>query len=394
MPDPDDLHEGSFIPENGSGVASSSEEHPPKKIGDEIHDSAVPEFGSSSSAVSAPCFVPVESIETEIPEPPAGSEANSAVALAAFVPLPSEEDTGDPVLVAADQNAALLAASSSSNELVFGNNFGSVGYSMAPQSSSAATAPTAAPKSQADSAEPAKPFNYTMLLLTWASLATLVAFWLWYTRPDDPSALDSIPDDGILSQANIISPLEQLSGRQVFDLGETKRVGALEITPLSIENRRVRILPDLAGSENARFLVLHLRIKNISENQTIRPMDPVFLYFHPRGTKTQPKRLKGLKMFDETGYTYTFIHPEDDVSKLTLPYDLIYEENQYRVEGQSFPKLQPGQETEVIVISSEDAYSTLSGSMVWRIKLRKQKVGDRGVATVIGVRFSKDDIKT
>lgn len=394
MPEPEDLHEGSFIPENGAGSSgTSSSIFPPKEddkgqkpSGDDVHDSAVPVFGSSSSNIAAAVFVPLDVVDTGTPE---SSTSNSAVAVAAFEPLPGEDDESDPVLVAADQNAARMAASASSNELVFG---GFKPASPPAAAAGAAHAPTAGTAQLADQTA-AKPFNITLILLTWASLATLIAFWLWYTRPEEPSPLESIPDDGILSRADIISPLERLSQRQMFDIGQTKQIGALEITPLSIENRRVRILPDMAGADS-KFLVLHLKIKNVSESQSIRPMDPVFLYFHPRGAKGGPRRLKGLDVFDASGYTYTFIHPSDDVAKLSLPFDLIYEGDQYRVEGQNFPMLHPGQSTEVIVISAEDAYNSLTGDMVWRIKLRKQKVGDRGVATVIGVRFNKNDIKT
>lgn len=220
------------------------------------------------------------------------------------------------------------------------------------------------------------------LLFTWASVATILAAWLWLHWPEEPSQLENLPDDGTL-QGRVISPLERLSSREVARLGQTIRLGALEITPRVIENRPVRLMP--SGVVTEPVLVLHLDVKNTSD-ESIYPSDPAFLY------PVSGRKLAGLPMFDATGYSYTFLHPADDPSRLLLPFDLPHELGQ-TVAGQEFPRLGPGEEAELIVISGEDARRQLAPAMWWRVKVRKGRMPDRRtVAAVFAVAFKEDDV--
>ena len=99
-------------------------------------------------------------------------------------------------------------------------------------------------------------------------------------------------------------------------------------------------------------------------------MDPSFLYPDPR------KKLRGLSMFDQSGYTYTYTHPESRPESMILPYDLAPDSGT-KVEGQDFPELKPGQSMDAIVVSEEDAASRLADDMIWRVKLRK-RAGAKG----------------
>lgn len=228
----------------------------------------------------------------------------------------------------------------------------------------------------------------TTLLFTWASVATLLAVWLWLRWPEEHSPLETLPDDGIYKNGKqeIISPLEKLSSREMFRLGQTRQIGSLEITPLAIEHRSVRLLPDKFHTDPV--LVLHLRIRNVSADQRFYPTDPAYLYPDPK------KKLKGVTAFDRTGYTYSFLHSARAVENVLTPFDLAYSQG-FRVEGQEFAPLDPGAMMETLVISSEDAATSIDGEMVWRIKLRKGVVADgRGIATVIGVAFSSKDVTT
>ena len=223
------------------------------------------------------------------------------------------------------------------------------------------------------------------LLITWASLATMVAAWLWYHRPEEKSPLENLPDDGLYDTGGIVSPLENLSSREIFNLGDRKRIGNIEVRPVKIEQRTVRLLPDKL--ESAPVLVLHLHIKNVSQSQTFHPTDPKFLY------PDMNKKLQGLTAFNRRGYTYSFIHPQSGPgNSLIFCFDLAYELN-YSIQGQKFPKLGPGEEADVIIVSEEDAGEWIQQPMLWRVKLRKGKAASgKCVATVIGVRFDKADI--
>ncbi|MFO0946515.1 MAG: hypothetical protein U1D30_11285 [Planctomycetota bacterium] len=220
-----------------------------------------------------------------------------------------------------------------------------------------------------------------VLLFTWASVATILAVWFWMNQR---SLLENLPDDGTL-QGSIVSPLEWLSKREMVPLGATLCVGSLEVTPLRIENRPVAVLPD--GFQSAPVLVMYLKVKNISKDQTFYPSDPAYLYPRP------DKKLAGLPAFDRSGYTYTFLHPAGATDRLLPPFDLPFELG-HGIAGQEFPSLKPGESAELIVISGEDAYQELKPNMVWRVKLRKGKSPDgKGIATVIGVPFQPQDVK-
>lgn len=222
-----------------------------------------------------------------------------------------------------------------------------------------------------------------VLLFTWASVATFVAVWLWLKWPPSPGALENLPDDGQL-QGQITSPIEALSARQMVPMGKSLATGWLEVTPLWIECRPVTILPERFITEPV--LILHLRLKNLSKDQAFTPADPAFLY------PMNGKKLAGLPMFNSTGYSYTFLHKPERPESLILPYDLPYTLPQ-TIEGQEFTQLGPGESTDIIVVSAEDAYQQIGERMIWRVKLRKGRAPDgRGVATVIGIPFRKMDI--
>jgi hypothetical protein len=126
----------------------------------------------------------------------------------------------------------------------------------------------------------------------------------------------------------------------------------------------------------------------MSNDQTFCPVDPAFLYPDPQ------RRLKELKVFDISGYTYTFIHPREEVEDVILPFDLLYQQGA-AIDGQSFSALGPRQSMETVVLSHEGAKERVTGPMIWRVKLRKEAVANgRGVATVIGVPFSPTDVIT
>jgi hypothetical protein len=241
-----------------------------------------------------------------------------------------------------------------------------------------------------------------VLILTWASLATLTAIYLWWTRPNHPSNLDTIPDDGVLtsmlSTKRKVSPLEPLDERLIVGLKQTRRLGLLEVTPVGIEHRTVKVLAsDGKVAYKPHVLALKLRVKNVDADRAFAPADPVFTSVVQRGTgprSKQPVRVKGKIVFED-GYTYTFAHPVGEVEsieKRILPLSIEYAKDE-RVAEQEFPTLQPGESAEVILLSQEDALPKLKGAMMWRVKLRKgRNAQGTGAAVVVGVPFKKDDV--
>jgi hypothetical protein len=243
-----------------------------------------------------------------------------------------------------------------------------------------------------------------MLLLTWASLATLTALYLWWTRPDYPSNLDTIPDDGalqsMLSNKSKVSPLSALDDRLIVPLNQTRRLGNLEVTPLDIEQRQVTVMTaDGQAAYRPTVLALRLHVKNAGGEQAFAPADPAFTSLQGRSSSARVKqtmRVKNKIVFED-GYTYTFAHPVNDVEsmeKRILPLPIEYDKHE-RVAEQKFPVLQPGQTAEVLLLSQEHALAKVNGAMVWRVKLRKGRTkSGLGAAVVIGVPFSRSDVET
>lgn len=261
-------------------------------------------------------------------------------------------------------------------------------YTPATQAGGIARMP--APAVASEPAKPAKPSSpLIMVLFTWASIATILAIWMWKNWPEAPSPLDTLPDDGIKTSKNIISPLEKLSHRELFTLGETKRIGDLNVTPVAVEYRPVDLIDAETGRQKTDpVLVLTLRLQNVSQTHAFHPTDPV--YFYP----DRRDQLQGYKQFRRRGYTYTFLHPQSKLDDLIFCFNLGFDIGM-KFEGQSFPRLEPGESAEVVVVSEEVDLSKLADAMVWRVKLRKGKTRTgKGVATVIGVQFNKNEIQT
>lgn len=318
-----------------------------------------------------------EAIHAEDASDPLGDETGS----------PSEGDSGVPLFEPVDDGG--FSTLSESDEPVDLSPSTTPEMSLAPDAASPSPAKTPAAVQAEEEAPPAKQTPpLVKFLFTWASIMTLLVIWLLKNWPEEPSPLDTLPDDGIKTSKNIISPLERLSSRELFRLGESKRVGDLEITPVAVEFRPIELIDESRRDRTDPVLVLRLKLKNVSERHAFHPTDPVYYYPDRRN------KLQGHKQFNRRGYTYTFVHPEGKFDKLIFCFNLGYDIGMY-FEGQTFPRLEPGQSAEVVVVSEEVDLKDLSNAMVWRVKLRKGKTsGGKGVATVIGVQFQKNEIQT
>lgn len=204
-----------------------------------------------------------------------------------------------------------------------------------------------------------------------------------------PGDLERLPDDAAVQGAGPIAADEKISPATRFRLGETKRIGNLDVTAVAVEDCELATYkkdePD-SKIETGPVLVLRLHVKNVSEKQTFHPLDPAFLYPDPK------KQMKTNDLFDGRGLTYTYLQTADRAGKVILPYDLKWQER--AIEGQDFPKLEPGGKADLIVVSDMDSPEKVKSPMVWRVKLRKGLTATgQGVATVIGVAFDPSQIK-
>jgi hypothetical protein len=230
---------------------------------------------------------------------------------------------------------------------------------------------------------------------------------------------DALPDDGDnpgvtrdgkrISHRTIHFPERYTTGplpaQQRLTLGQTGRFGALEVTPLAVERRRVRVVVrGWAKPEPCRndSLVLRLKLRNVSADQTFAPLDNCFDRAWRLGQGEMP-----LTQLEAAGRH--FCGP-------ARWYPLGNKSNNKPewLEGRapSDPMdLAPGAPLESYVCTDgndEEAVRVLFGEgpgppaapcpgpFLWRVRLRRGLIEwdgkERSATTVIGVEFTRSDI--
>jgi hypothetical protein len=251
--------------------------------------------------------------------------------------------------------------------------------------------------------------------MPYAAVMTLAAGWYFY-KSTHISNVDqvfaNIPD--IMAQYDPATRKQlarRIDGMPAVDgplpdsllvkLGDTLRVGDLEVTPEKIEQGPITIhsvspagLDAVASQPKGEALVLHLKIRNRSSDIYFHPTDPVFNRYHnPRGGNSKP-------------YTHLVV---GDQRFYGGPIDVLrmnakQTKRQY-VAGQDNDDLPlpPGEERQTIICSdtqdgSADAVMKYTGAdpILWRVELRRGLTQFRGqdlsVCAVIGVQFTPADV--
>ena len=222
----------------------------------------------------------------------------------------------------------------------------------------------------------------TVLLFSWASAATLGLIWvLWTGRrlrespevEEAPLAVEAHADPGKRAgNSRRIVPPPVIPADHIVRLGQTIRLGALEVTPIAVASGPITLertaleRETKEGGTNA--LLLRLRLKNVSTDKVLAPLDEAFLRERPRAEPDS---------FVETAVGET------------IPLYPIALESEWSIVGQVFRDLKPGESFESIVATAPDALAKTTPEMTWRIRLRT----DINHTEDLGVRFSADAIK-
>jgi hypothetical protein len=279
-----------------------------------------------------------------------------------------------------------------------------------------------------------QPASSTAMMYVWLCLVpyaifmTIIAGVLYYkqsTAPDPANKLlEQMPDvvgdrpgaqpakDKKKTQRSTIihdrtPPDRPLPENAVVGLGETKRLGDLEVTPESVERKKVvyrerdrNLLPQ---TETRDSLVLHVTLKNVSNDWCWYPTDPAFeRTWNEKKNVVTDKPYMFLDLVDKKEpenrrfYGSAFDWPQ-------IKQGGIAPRKEY-VEGQEEHEklLCPGEEMKTVFFTNPaddipEHLATYNGKLIWRIHLRRGviKLNDRLVSTtgVVGVKFSKDEIK-
>jgi hypothetical protein len=240
-------------------------------------------------------------------------------------------------------------------------------------------------------------------LISYALLATIAVIILYLREPAPQVPFEVMPDvegelkgakhqkPGPVSTYERIQPEVALPNRLRVGLGETIRLGDVEVTPLRVELRPVVFrVPNFPPEQaDADSLVLTLRLRNVSADVVFSPTDPYF-----------ERRWKGLAHGSKP---YTFL--ELGSRRLyggPLPWDRRKSRQEAEtVEGQAYRVLAPGEEiTTVVCTDPEDHVADLlaayHGDLLWRVQVRRGlvRVGTREVpaTAVVGVHFRDTDV--
>lgn len=258
-------------------------------------------------------------------------------------------------------------------------------------------------------------------LLLYAGLCTAVAGYLLHLHLNGrPTSLfEQIPDiEGDTPGVNKVKlsfkfprdfATQPLPPELLVALGDTLRLGDLEVTPQRVERRKVALLSERNKQRAERSpqdaLVLHLRLKNLAADYRFTPLDNFFdRHYQPGNDTTPPLTLL------QAGKETFFGGPAKWV-----PLTAARREPREWLQGrQNVDRdgLGPGEEAETFVATDawnpavgrhlfgvdpdgDPAGKPYQGKLLWRVQLRRGLVKVKGktvpATAVIGVEFSARD---
>jgi hypothetical protein len=240
-------------------------------------------------------------------------------------------------------------------------------------------------------------------LISYSILATIAAAILYAEKQRRIHPLEAIPDQGENKGATrskngavkLPDPAQDLPNRLKVALGDSIRIGDLEVTPEKVERRQIKYESRRHGSspDPTRFdaLALVLHLKNISQDVVFKPMDPYFTrQWKPKNGGLMP-------------YTYLAIGDYHFYGGPLSMQDV--RDHLLSVAGQDFDQeLRPGEEFTTFICTDPDdplkkaldGYNE-SDPLLWRVQVRRGlvRVHERDVSAtaVIGVQFSRKSIQ-
>jgi hypothetical protein len=213
-------------------------------------------------------------------------------------------------------------------------------------------------------------------LISYSLLAT-IAIVLLLTRPAPRHPLEVLPDiEGEGKGATHVKghslripmpdpdpKFSPLPPHLRVGLRKALTVGDLEVTPLRVARRRVRILTEGSKPETCEVLALTLHLRNVSADVAFKPLDPYFTRsYDPQkpGGATMPYTvlLMGLRRFFGGPIAWGR-RPKETVEKQDLDRELM-----------------PGDEMETFVCTNPEdgaaaALEHYQGPLTWRVQLRR-----------------------
>jgi hypothetical protein len=254
-------------------------------------------------------------------------------------------------------------------------------------------------------------------LISYAILATIVAGIFWWRLQQVqslPHPLEMVPDiegdrptkkkDPGSGQSILFpKPSMDLPDNLKLALGQTLRLGELEVEPLRVERGRIQIVEAGKNPETpeGEALKLYLRVKNISADLPYYPLDDYFTRYWRADGK---RKLDELRTAREP-YTQLVIGGQHFYGGATLWNPRGSDKPSEQVVGQKYDTLlRPGEQLETFVCTDpedKDIDKALDKNkqgqkLLWKVQVRRGSVevkgGRKPVTAVIGVEFTADQI--
>ena len=240
-----------------------------------------------------------------------------------------------------------------------------------------------------------------MLVVSYASAMTLACLYLVYqsrTAHLYNDKLESLPDyntgaaDGKKTSLITVPPGTPMNPLHTLKLGESQRYGSLKVTPVKVTRDLVELV-HYDAAEQAKnpmppkgpVLKLHLKIENVSQDQTFVPLDFSLV-------NSRLEEAKRLGVFRSSNFVCP-VSSKADNSTHVLPMDLI-EGSSWDLKDQKLgTELKPGETLETYIATTVEGIDQLLGDLIWRVHFRKGlNRSQRGVTTLIEVAFNDREI--
>ncbi|MCA9079528.1 MAG: hypothetical protein KDA58_03170 [Planctomycetaceae bacterium] len=230
-----------------------------------------------------------------------------------------------------------------------------------------------------------------VLLLSYASAMTL-AFLFLLIRSGNPRPhhLESLPDVAPepVNQLSYVPINATLALGHRMQVGDKRRFGNIEVEVRKVTYEPLQFV-HYSGDRSKKkpatdpVLKLWLKFTNVSQDQTIAPLDRTLLlrWVAKAGTSVEFSNqylFPASKSHDPDAIVATYRMPQ------TSDWDLV---------GQQLDcELAPGESCETFVASTDDGSANLQGPIVWRVQFRKGfSASGNGVTTMIEVDFDRSE---
>ncbi len=230
-----------------------------------------------------------------------------------------------------------------------------------------------------------------LILLSYASAATLACFWLFYQVINAPlNNLERLPDPVPVKKTGRhgrpvmqwVAASNQMPTGHTLKLGDSRRFGHILVTPLEVNRELLEFEP--SRPPVGPVLKLRLRFKNVSDDQDIAPLDRTLMLSR--------------HFYKGNEYTNNYLFKNGQPGQLTLLHNnpLLGNTNWkgQATDGESGRVLKPGDSFETYLPSDTDGLDKLTGPLLWRVHLRKgYSPAGLGVTTIFEVAFDSTQIE-